>query len=84
MYRSAWSFLHQFTLIIIILIQLSVLMLVCLFVSGTIPYDGVPRKEIVTVYPAVPAVCITLGCVGIAFAIACLIFNFIFRNAKYV
>ena len=37
-----------------------------------------------TVHPALPAVYVTLSCVGIAFAIACLIFNFVYRNAKYV
>ena len=50
--------------------------------GGIIPYDGVPREEIVTVHLALPAVFITLGCTGIAFAIACLIFNFVYRNAK--
>ena len=50
--------------------------------GGIIPYDGVPREEIVTVHPALPAVYINLGCTGIMFAIACLIFNFLCRNAK--
>ena len=50
--------------------------------GGIIPYDGVPREEIVTVHPALPAVYITLSCAGIVFAIACLIFNFVYRNAK--
>ena len=64
---------------------LSVLTIAILFVfnsGGILPYDGVPKEEIVTVHPALPAVYITLSCVGIAFAIACLIFNFVYRNAK--
>ncbi len=52
-------------------------------IIGLIPYDGVPREEIVTIHPALTGVYVTLACVGIAFAIACLIFNFICRNEKY-
>ena len=49
-----------------------------------IPYDGVARREIVTVHPALTAVYTVLACAGIVFAIACLIFNYVYRNAKYV
>ena len=49
-----------------------------------IPYDGVPREEIVTIHPAVTSVYIILASAGIVFAIACLIFNFVHRTAKYV
>ena len=50
--------------------------------TGSIPYDGVARKEIVTVHPAISSIFVALACAGIAFTIACLIFNFIYRNAK--
>lgn len=50
---------------------------------GSIPYDGVPNKETVTVHPAVTSIYIILALGGIVFAIVCLIFNFIYRNEKY-
>ena len=54
----------------------------CHFQTGLVPYDGVPEKVIVSVHPALTAVFIVLACVGITFAVACLIFNFIYREAK--
>ena len=49
---------------------------------GLVPYDGVPDKVIVSIHPALTAVFVVLACVGITFAVACLIFNFIYREAK--
>ena len=55
----------------------------CISCLGTIPYDGVPREEIITIHPAVSSIYIILACAGIGFAIACLVFNFVYRTAKY-
>lgn len=49
---------------------------------GLIPYDGVAGEVIVTVHPAVTSVYMILACAGIAFAIACLIFNYIYRKTR--
>ena len=51
---------------------------------GLVPYDGVPDKVIVSIHPALTAVFIVLASVGITFAVACLIFNFICRKSKLV
>ena len=48
-----------------------------------VPYDGVAEKEIVSIHLALTVVYIFLACVGIGLAVACLIFNFKFRNSKY-
>ena len=61
---------------------LIIVMLCVSTIDSIIPYDGVPRKEILTVHPALTAIFIIVGSVGILFAIACLIFNIICRNAK--
>lgn len=49
---------------------------------GLIPYDGVASEVIVTVHPAVTSVYMILACAGIAFAFACLIFNYINRKTR--
>ena len=55
----------------------------CMFyLSGLVPYDGVPREAWVTVHPAVVTLFMILAAAGIALAIACLIFNFYFRKSK--
>ncbi len=51
-------------------------------IPGSIPYDGVANKELVTVHPAISGIYLTFACTGIVFAIACLIFNLINRDAK--
>jgi gamma-aminobutyric acid type B receptor len=47
-----------------------------------VPHDGTPRE--VTHYSLIPltAVCYVYATVGIFFAIACLLFNVVFRNKK--
>ena len=50
--------------------------------SGLIPYDGVAEEETVSVHIALTIVEVVLASLGIAFAVACLIFNFKFRNSK--
>lgn len=54
------------------------------YYPGSIPYDGVPRKENVTVHVAIYSIYIPLASAGIVFAIVCFIFNFLYREAKYV
>ena len=51
-------------------------------VGGLIPYDGVPIEEDVTVALPLTVIVILLATAGIAFTIACLIFNFVFREKK--
>ena len=50
--------------------------------AGLVPYDGVEQKGIVTIHPALTAVFVLCGVIGIVFSGACLIFNFIHRNTK--
>lgn len=52
------------------------------YIVGLIPYDGTIEKEIVSIHPAVTAIYVMLACVGVVFAVACLIFNFLSRNQK--
>ena len=47
-----------------------------------IPYDGVPIEVVVTVGLSVTVIFLFLATAGIVFAVACLVFNFIFRNKK--
>ena len=51
------------------------------FLEG-IPYDGVPREDAVSVHLSLTIIFAILATVGIAFAVACLVFNFIFRTKK--
>ena len=55
-----------------------------LVLNGSIPYDGVPLKNIATVHPALTTVCILVASAGIMFTVISLVFNFIYRNAKCV
>ena len=55
--------------------------IVVLYTDG-IPYDGVPINQIVSIHVAVSVIFFVLATVGIAFAVFCIIFNFIFRNKK--
>ena len=60
---------------------------ICLSRSTTIsadgtPFDGVPIEEDVTVSVALTVIYGLLATAGIAFTIACLIFNFVFREKK--
>ena len=52
--------------------------------GGVIPYDGIPLEEVVSVHPSLTVIFSILATAGIAFAVACLVFNFIFGNRKYV
>lgn len=47
-----------------------------------VPYDGVPRKELVTIHPALTAVVSLLVAVGLVLSIVCLLFNIMFRKKK--
>ena len=48
------------------------------------PYDGVPGEDIQTAFIPLVVVIYLLAAAGIFFAIACLAFNYIFRNRKYM
>jgi hypothetical protein len=54
-----------------------------LYVAG-VPYDGEPELEVLTVHPALTALVLTLTVAGTTFAIACMIFNFVYRNRRFV
>ena len=51
--------------------------------SGPVPYDGVPDKTTISVHPALTAVFVVLACAGIALAIVCIAFNFMYRKSRY-
>ena len=50
--------------------------------DGEIPYDGKPILLQATVKLWITVMFSILASVGIVFSVACLIFNFVFRNAK--
>lgn len=50
--------------------------------GGTIPYDGVPIEEIVTVEVPLTVIYTILAFAGIVFAIVCLVFTLVLRNRK--
>jgi len=54
------------------------------FSGGVTPYDGVPDEEVMPVHSSLTVIFSTLAAAGMAFAVACLVFNFIFRNRKLV
>ena len=52
------------------------------FPGDLIPYDGVPLQEEVSVALPLTVTFAILAAAGIVFAVACLVFNCIFRNKK--
>ena len=52
-------------------------------VSDGVPYDGVPKQNIIKTHPAIVAIINILAVVGIAFSITCMVFNFVFRKKRY-
>ena len=52
--------------------------------DGLVPYDGVPLEEDVSIDLPLTIIFSTLATAGIAFAVACLTFNCIFMNKKWV
>ena len=50
--------------------------------GGLIPYDGVPTEKEVSVDLSLTVIFSVLATAGIAFAVVCLVFNFIFRDKK--
>ena len=64
--------------------------LLCVSVSSSgnaegVPYDGVAvNEEVLAVHLSLTVILIFLSCAGILFSIVCLLFNFFFRNTKYI
>ena len=54
------------------------------FIIAGVPYDGEPLLEIVTVHPILTVFVIALTAMGAIFGIACMIFNFVYRNRRLV
>ena len=52
--------------------------------GGVIPYDGIPLEVDVSIHLSLTVIFSVLATAGIIFAVACLMFNCIFRNRKYV
>lgn len=50
--------------------------------DGIVPYDGIPIKEFVAVALPVTVVYVFLASIGMIFACACLVFNYIYRKKK--
>ena len=54
-------------------------------ITGGVPYDGVTvNEEVLAVHVALTVVLTFLSCAGIIFSVVCLLFNFYFRNTKYL
>ena len=47
-----------------------------------IPFDGKPTTKVETIFTVLAALIYIFAAVGVALAIVCLIFNFIFRSKK--
>ena len=47
-----------------------------------VPYDGVPQNFVERIHTAVTVVFCLLSTAGIVFAIACLYYNFLYRDKK--
>ena len=47
-----------------------------------VPIDGIPREDTVTIAIPLSVVYTLLAIAGLVFTVACLIFNFIFRERK--
>ena len=47
-----------------------------------IPYDGVPRQEVVSIHPSLTAIVALLVAAGLTFSVVCILFNMIFRKRK--
>ena len=60
------------------------MLLECKLVADGIPYDGKPMTVVTALFLPVTVVFDLLASTGIVFALACFIFNFIYRNHKYV
>ena len=52
--------------------------------AGLMPYDGVALEVTKTVDLLLVGFCVVIATSGILYAIVCLVFNFYFRNTKYV
>ena len=53
-------------------------------ITAGIPYDGVPNNQTDVLHWGVVVPIYLMATAGTVFAVACLAFNFIFRNRKYV
>ena len=51
------------------------------YVDG-IPFDGRPIPQVQSIHVSVTVVFVMLSTAGIAFAIVCMVFNFVFRERK--
>lgn len=50
--------------------------------GGLLPYDGVTDKVLVSIALPVTLISVVLAIAGIIFAVACLVFNFVFRKKR--
>ena len=57
---------------------------ISLFSTGGVPPDGTPVVIVTTVFLPLSIVYFVAVAIGITFAIVCLLFNFFFRNRKWV
>ena len=52
------------------------------FPTEGIPNDGIPIEDVVTVSVALTVVYVILATAGLVFAVACILFNIIFREKR--
>lgn len=53
----------------------------CFLLDG-VPFDGIPKEELQVLHVSVTITFVVLSTAGIAFAIFCIVFNYIFRKKK--
>ena len=47
-----------------------------------LPYDGLPREEVISIHPSLTAIVALLVAVGLTFSVVCIVFNIVFRKRK--
>lgn len=50
--------------------------------GGNVPYDGSPVEAVDHTHVALTVIYVLLGILGLVFAVACLIFNTLFKNKR--
>lgn len=52
------------------------------FIDGKVPYDGSPVVAVDHTHLAVTVIYCLLGIAGLVFAVACLVFNTLYKNKR--
>ena len=59
-----------------------IILTLIILTGGTVPYDGSPVDAVDHTHAALTVIYCLLGILGLIFAVACLIFNSLFKNKR--